>query len=159
MPFLSTHALGHHTLMCRYGGDVVSRHNRLRDGLLESCQLACLGPHVDTGIGLGHEGHRTRPGHILLWDLRPVIRQEPGLQVLINFTFLMTIPSQRNMGSAISLVQDGLYSRAYQILTSSGITAQPAETLNCPSPNTQSVIVLLHVKLVYLHQFQLLLTS
>ena len=54
--------------------DVVSRHNRLRDVLLEFCRLACLGPQVEAGSGLGHEGHRTRPADILRfliphWDL------------------------------------------------------------------------------------------
>ena len=39
-PFCPSHALGplgHHTLTCKHGRDVVSRHNRLRDVLLESC--------------------------------------------------------------------------------------------------------------------------
>ena len=49
--------LGHHALTCKHGGDVVSRHNRLRDVLLESCRLACLDPQVEAGSGLGHEGH------------------------------------------------------------------------------------------------------
>ena len=50
---------------------MVSRHNRLRDVLLESCRRACLGPQVEAGSGLGHEGHRTRPADILIphWDL------------------------------------------------------------------------------------------
>ena len=50
----------------------MSRHNRLiRDVLLESCRRACLGPQVEAGSGLGHEGHRTRPADILIphWDL------------------------------------------------------------------------------------------
>ena len=50
---------------------MVSRHNRLRDVLLESCRLACLGPQVEAGSGLRHEGHTTRPADILIphWDL------------------------------------------------------------------------------------------
>ena len=38
-PLCPSHALdplGHHALTCKHGGDVVSRHNRLRDVLLES---------------------------------------------------------------------------------------------------------------------------
>ena len=30
--------LGHHALMCKHGGDVVNRHNRLRDVFAESCR-------------------------------------------------------------------------------------------------------------------------
>ena len=50
---------------------MVSRHNRLRDVLIESCRRACLGPQVEAGSGLGHEGHRTWPADILIphWDL------------------------------------------------------------------------------------------
>ena len=51
---------------------MVSRHNRLRDVLLESCRRSCLGPQVEAGSGLGHEEHRTWPADNLypsLWDL------------------------------------------------------------------------------------------
>ena len=36
-PYHALDPLGHHALTCKHGGDVVSRHNRLRDVLLESC--------------------------------------------------------------------------------------------------------------------------
>ena len=45
---------------------MVSWNNRLRDVLLESCRRACLGPQVEAGSGLGHEGHRTWPADILI---------------------------------------------------------------------------------------------
>ena len=35
--------LGHHALTCKHGGDVVNRHNRLRDVFAESCRRACIG--------------------------------------------------------------------------------------------------------------------
>ena len=44
--FCPSHALdslGHHAFTCKHRGDVASRHNRLRDVLLESCRRACLG--------------------------------------------------------------------------------------------------------------------
>ena len=68
--FCPSHALdplGHHALTCKHR----LRHSRLRDVLLESCRRACLGPQVEAGSGLGHEGHRTRPADILIphWDL------------------------------------------------------------------------------------------
>ena len=68
--FCLSHALdplGHHALTCKHGGNAVSRHNRLRDVLLESCRLACLGPQFEAGSGFGHEGHRTRL--IPHWDI------------------------------------------------------------------------------------------
>ena len=35
--------LGHHGVTCRQGGDVVMRHNRLRDIIVDFCQSARLG--------------------------------------------------------------------------------------------------------------------
>ena len=40
---------GHHSLSCKHGGDVVSRHNKLRDVFLDFCQRACLGPRLEMG--------------------------------------------------------------------------------------------------------------
>ena len=73
-PYCPSHALdphNHHALTCKYGGDVVNWHNRLRDILLESCHCACLSPKLEAGCGLGHEGHCTRPADILVpnWEL------------------------------------------------------------------------------------------
>ena len=70
-PFCSSHcldSLGHHALTCKYRGDVVSRHNRLRDVFLESCRQACIGARVEAGSGLGHDQHRTRPADVLVPD-------------------------------------------------------------------------------------------
>ena len=41
--------LGHHALTCRKNGDVVIRHNRLRDLLHESCSRALLRPQLERG--------------------------------------------------------------------------------------------------------------
>ena len=32
--------LGHHAFTCKHGGEVVTRHNRLRDSILEVCHCA-----------------------------------------------------------------------------------------------------------------------
>ncbi|KAL5475538.1 hypothetical protein EMCRGX_G025366 [Ephydatia muelleri] len=82
---------GHHALTCKHGGDVVSRHNRLRDVLLESCRLACLGPQVEAGSGLGHEGHRTRPADILIphWDLGKPAALDRTVTSTLNSSTLM----------------------------------------------------------------------
>ncbi|KAL5463779.1 hypothetical protein EMCRGX_G032713 [Ephydatia muelleri] len=70
-PYCPSHCLdplGHHALTCKYRGDVVSRHNRLRDVFLESCRRACIGARVEAGSGLGHDQHRTRPADVLVPD-------------------------------------------------------------------------------------------
>ena len=44
---------GHHALTCRYNGDVVSRHNRLRDAFFESCRQAVIGGQMEVGEWFG----------------------------------------------------------------------------------------------------------
>ena len=63
--------LGHHALTCRYNGDVVSRHNQLRNTFFESCRQAGVGGQMEVGSGLGHDEWRTRPADVLVpnWDL------------------------------------------------------------------------------------------
>ena len=41
--------LGHHALTCKRGGDVVTRHNKLRDTLAETCRRAHLSVKVEAG--------------------------------------------------------------------------------------------------------------
>ena len=70
-PFGSSHCLdplGDHALTCKYRGDVVSRHNRLRYVFLETCRRACIGAHIEAGSGLGHNQCRTRPADVLVPD-------------------------------------------------------------------------------------------
>ena len=74
MPICSTHSLdplGHHALTCKYYGDVVSCHNRLRDALFESCTQAGVDVQMEVGSGLGHDEWCTRPADVLdlNWDL------------------------------------------------------------------------------------------
>eukprot|EP00731_Ephydatia_muelleri_P001545 Em0001g1545a len=57
--------LGHHALTCKHGGDVINRHNRLRDVFAESCRRACIGVQVEAGSGLGRDEHHTRPADVL----------------------------------------------------------------------------------------------
>eukprot|EP00731_Ephydatia_muelleri_P010138 Em0005g724a len=58
--------LGHHAVICKYGGDVVSRHNRIRDILIETCRRACIGVKVEVGNNLSRDHSKTRPADILL---------------------------------------------------------------------------------------------
>ena len=46
----------------------------------------------------------------------------------INFKGVHTVSAQHKVDSAISLARDGLYSKACQIFTSSGVTLNSAET-------------------------------
>ena len=67
--------LGHHALTCKYNGDVVSRHNQLRNTFFESCRQAGVGGQMEVGSGLGHDEWRTRPADVLVpnWDLGKLV--------------------------------------------------------------------------------------
>ena len=41
--------LGHHAASCRHGGDVVTRHNQLRDIFADFCRRAHLSVRVEVG--------------------------------------------------------------------------------------------------------------
>eukprot|EP00731_Ephydatia_muelleri_P014469 Em0008g189a len=42
----------HHALTCRSGGDIIARHNKLRDCFANLCSKACLSPQLEKGPGL-----------------------------------------------------------------------------------------------------------
>ena len=57
-------ACGHHALCRKFGGgDVISRHNRLRDIFNDFCHYACLPPQLQTG---GWSKQHTRPADVLV---------------------------------------------------------------------------------------------
>ena len=58
--------LGHHAVTCKYGGDVVTRHNMIRDILVETCRLAHIGVKMEVGNNLSRDHSKTRPADILL---------------------------------------------------------------------------------------------
>ena len=61
-PHCTAHSLdplGHHALTCKHGGDVVIRHNRLRDVFAESCRRACISDQVEVGYGSASEVRHT----------------------------------------------------------------------------------------------------
>ena len=77
LSFLASFALddfGHHALSCKHGGDVVSRHNKLRDIFSDFCQRACLGPRLEMGCGVGFTNSQFRPADVLVpnWELAEV---------------------------------------------------------------------------------------
>ena len=68
--------LGHHAVTCRHGGDVVIRHNRLRDEVFNLCNRAHLSVSVERGHGLTRDLAHTRPADILIagWNRgKPVV--------------------------------------------------------------------------------------
>ena len=56
-------AYGHHALCCKLGGDVASRHNRLRDIFNDFYHSACLAPQLEMG---GWSREHTRPAEVLV---------------------------------------------------------------------------------------------
>ncbi|KAL5500379.1 hypothetical protein EMCRGX_G011931 [Ephydatia muelleri] len=63
--------LGHLATTCNKGGDVVTRHNQLRNVLAETCRRAHLSVKVEMGSNLTSEHDHSRPADILLpnWAL------------------------------------------------------------------------------------------
>ena len=57
---------GYHALICHAGGDVVTRHNRLRDSFADFCRRACLAPEFETGCGFQQ---RTEHVRLMCWCL------------------------------------------------------------------------------------------
>ena len=57
----------HHALTCRSGGDVIARHNKLRDCVANLCSKACLSPQLEKGAGIDF----SRPADVLVpnWSL------------------------------------------------------------------------------------------
>ncbi|KAL5477540.1 hypothetical protein EMCRGX_G024351 [Ephydatia muelleri] len=66
-PGVGLDPLGHHCVTCRHGGDVVWRHNLLREAIASLCRTAHLSTAVEKGGG-GHD--HTRPADVLIaeWD-------------------------------------------------------------------------------------------
>ena len=57
--------LGHHAVTCKFGRDVVSRHNQLRDTFEQTCRLTGVSASIEAGSELGHEHLHTRPADVL----------------------------------------------------------------------------------------------
>ncbi|KAL5474730.1 hypothetical protein EMCRGX_G026718 [Ephydatia muelleri] len=58
--------LGHHAVTCKGGGDVVLRHNSLRDVFAQFCHRARLGGQLEVGHGYGAESSLSRLADILV---------------------------------------------------------------------------------------------
>ncbi|KAL5464048.1 hypothetical protein EMCRGX_G033005 [Ephydatia muelleri] len=67
-PDVALDPLGHHAATCRRGGDVVIRHNRLRDVFLSFCHQAHIAARLEAGSGRTPGLDRTRPADVLVRD-------------------------------------------------------------------------------------------
>ena len=69
-PDIALDPLGHHAASCRHGGDVVARHNHLRDIFANFCRKAHLSVRVEVGYGLARDHVNSRPVDVLVhgWD-------------------------------------------------------------------------------------------
>ena len=67
-PDTALDTLGHHAVTCRRGGDVVTRHNCLRDTFVDLCRNAHLSVQVEVGNNLTLDN--SRPATVLVgnWD-------------------------------------------------------------------------------------------
>ena len=63
-------AWGHYMLTCHSGGDMITRHNLLRDCITDFCNKACLSPQIEKGSGILPKD-QSRPADILVpnWSL------------------------------------------------------------------------------------------
>ena len=62
--------LSHHAVSCRHGVDVVIRHNRLQNIIVDLCRRAHLSVCVEVGRGLLGSHYYSRPADVLVdgWD-------------------------------------------------------------------------------------------
>ena len=69
-PHAALDPLGHHAITCRHGGDVVIRHNLLRDVLADFFHRAHLSVAVEKGHGLARDHNHQCPADLLVtgWD-------------------------------------------------------------------------------------------
>ena len=77
--------LGHHAITCTHGGDVVTRHNMLRDVVANLFRQVHMGVTAEVGHGLTHsDGSLSRPADVL------VARWVRGLPAALDITDLST---------------------------------------------------------------------
>ena len=87
--------LGNHAATCKRGGDVVSRHNRLRYLVLEFCRRAHQVVRVEKGSGLTPDHSRTHPADILAlnWDRG----RHAAFDVIVTSPLSVSILSEASM--------------------------------------------------------------
>ncbi|KAL5494022.1 hypothetical protein EMCRGX_G015291 [Ephydatia muelleri] len=97
-PGLALDRLGNHVTTCKRGGDVVTRHNHLRNVIVEFCHLAHLGVKVESGSGITPNLSRTWPADVL------VLNWERGKHAALDIT--VTSPLIPSILTAASLSEE-----------------------------------------------------
>ena len=103
-------AWGHHMLTCRSGGDVITRHNQLRDCIADFCHKACLSPQIEKGSGILPKD-QSRPADILVpnWSLsRPAAFDIKVINPL-NLQFIQE--AAQTCGHAAEMGEEAKHSR------------------------------------------------
>ena len=103
-------AWGHHMLTCRSGGDVITRHNQLRDCVADFCHKACLSPQIEKGSGILPK-YQSRPADILVpnWSLlRPAAFDIKVINPL-NLQFIQE--AAQTCGHAAEMGEEAKHSR------------------------------------------------
>ena len=82
--------LGHHAVTCKGCGDVVLRHNSLRDVFAQFCHRARLGGQLEVGHGYGAESSLSRLADILVpnWMIGKPAAFDLTVVSLLNSTTL-----------------------------------------------------------------------
>ena len=70
--------LSHHAVTCKCGVDVVTRHNRLCDCIVEVCRHAHIGVRVEVGNNVTPSHSKTRPADVLI-PIGSWARQQPWM--------------------------------------------------------------------------------
>ena len=68
-------------MTCNGGGDVVLRHNSLRDAFSQFCHRACLGGQLEVGCGIAADKRHSRPADILVQNWITDRKLQDGLQL------------------------------------------------------------------------------
>ena len=103
-------AWGHHMLTCCSGGDVITRHNQLRDCIADFCHKACLSPQIEKGSGILPKD-QSRPADILVpnWSLsRPAAFDIKVINPL-NLQFIQE--AAQTCGHAAEMGEEAKHSR------------------------------------------------
>ena len=83
-------------MLLEFGGDVVSRHNQLRDTFVQTCRFAGVSASIEAGSGLGHEHLHTRPVDVLLPNW---VCSKPAALGLVQPILLKRVPQQGQLPS------------------------------------------------------------
>ena len=82
----------HHAVTCKFGGDVVARHNALRNAIFDFCKRALLNPKLEAGAGLVMKGdlldlqtYSSQAGPMVI-SLQPLMCPSP---LRLNQTFCL----------------------------------------------------------------------